>query len=72
MSPSRWRTPLSAFSSLPSSENGSDPWLSRAFASDAQGAVTYLQGRYIGNTWQYVEKPIVEMQGNPITTVLMQ
>jgi len=42
-------------------------WLSGAFASGAQGPVTYLQGPYVGNTWQYVEKPILEMQGNPIT-----
>jgi len=32
-------------------------------------SVTYLQGDYLGNTWQNVERPILELQGNPIFTV---
>jgi len=43
--------------------------LSSAFASGAQGPVTYLQGAYLGNTWLNTELPILQQNGNPITTV---
>ncbi len=43
--------------------------LSSGFASGAQGAVTYLQGAYLGNTWLNTELPILQQNGNPITTV---
>jgi hypothetical protein len=46
--------------------------LSSGFASGAQGPVNYLQGAYLGNTWLNTELPILEQNGNPITSVPMQ
>jgi RHS repeat-associated protein len=43
--------------------------LSSAFASGAEGPVTYLQGPYLGPTWYYTEMPILLQNGNPINVI---
>jgi RHS repeat-associated protein len=71
-------SPLGGFANwaqgyLPQSNFTGAAWnaLSSGFASGAQGPVTYLQGAYLGNTWLNTELPILQQNGNPITTVPM-
>lgn len=69
-------TPLGSFANwaqrfLPQNGITGAAWnaLSSGFARGAEGAVTYLQGAYLGNTWLNTELPILEQNGNTIYTV---